>query len=135
MTRFEWQGLDDFKAALRRLPEELVAEAAAIARAEATGATTEIETALPVRTGTLRNRVGATVQTSRFGVRATVRSGAPHALLYERGTAPRHTARGWNRGVMPAHRVFVPTMQRHRARFYEQLRDLLQRAGLEVSGG
>jgi hypothetical protein len=54
--------------------------------------------------------------------------------MFENGTMVRHTRIGANRGAMPPGHVFVPTAIRHRAAMYRNLRDMLEREGLLVTG-
>ena len=82
------------------------------------------------RTGTLRDRVVVEQlhPSSGASLRWKVRSKAPHAHLYERGTVNRRTAStGANRGRMAAHPIFIPEAIRHRTVMVHRLVDLLAR--------
>ena len=137
-AKVELHGLDELKTALRNLPQELTQEAQAIVVAHAEFAEREIENGYPVGpTGNLKRRVTTEVNTSRFAAGARVRSRAPHASLFERGTKRRVTADGRNRGVMPPapdSARMVPKAIRHRRRMMGALRAMLERHGLVVTG-
>jgi hypothetical protein len=131
---FQFEGLEELKAALRTLPDELTAEAQAIVELTANQAAAEIQAAYPARTGNLKDRVFVThFDNGRFRAGAIVKNTAKHAYIFENGTQARHTAIGANRGSMPPGHVFIPRMIRARRRMWEGLRSLLERAGLVVS--
>lgn len=134
-NRIVFSGLEELRAALTKLPEDLKNEAKSIVRGAADEAAYEVRQKYPRGTGNLRNGVRVTSQASgSFGVGATVRNDAPHAWIFENGTQTRRTRRGWNRGVMPPGRVFVPTMRKHRRAMYEELKVTLRSHGLLVTG-
>lgn len=133
-SQFRIDGLDDLKAALRRLPHELTAEASEIVIANAQKAKADIIAAYPRRTGNLKNHVSVTTVSSTYSTGAIVKNTAKHAWLFENGTQARHTDIGANRGSMPAGHVFVPIVIRQRRVMYERLRALLVEHGLSVSG-
>jgi hypothetical protein len=124
----KWDGLAEFKAALRNLPEELTQDAGAIVYAHALEAERIVSGAYPIGpTGNLKNRVKSTAEVSRFGASATVRSAAPHAYLYENGFTRKGkgTARKTPQAAIP---VFI----RVRRRMVMQLIALVQKAGFKV---
>ena len=132
----QWSGLLELREALKHLPDDLTAEATAIARDAATGARDEIRAVYPVATGSLVR--GVTLRESKKGrwqAAFRVISRAPHANIFEAGTKTRRTKKGWNRGFMPAADLFVPIVIRHRARMWAPLKALVERAGFEVYGG
>lgn len=136
-ARVVWEGLDEYRDALRRMPQSLTQEAHAIVVAHAEYAEREIEDGYPVGpTGNLRKRVTLEVNTSRFSAGARVRSRAPHAGLFESGTKKRKTRKGYNRGAMPqapeAQRM-IPKAIRHRRRMMQALFAMLEREGLIVT--
>jgi len=136
-VRFVIEGLEELKAELRRLPRELAADGQAIVqrRAQRAGDTLRTAYAQHRHSGNLADHVTVSVTTSPFGVVATVKNTAPHAFIVEEGTATRHTEAGYNRGAMPPLHIFVPILRRQRFELYdEDLRQLLERAGLEVTG-
>lgn len=134
----QWTGLEEFRTALRNLPSDLAQEAGAIVIAHAEFAKQEIQASYPEGpTGNLKR--GVTIekqQAGPFAAVAIVRSRAPHATIYEKGTAQRRTAGGANRGSMPAappSQQFIPIAIRARRRMVAALIQLLQRAGLVVT--
>jgi hypothetical protein len=134
-ARIQLSGFDELKAALRRLPDDLTAEAGHITEAAANAAAVDIRRAYPVRTGNLRNHVTVThFEKGRFSAGAIVKNTATHAWIFENGTQARHTDLGSNRGSMPPGHVFVPIAIRERRRMYDRLKDLLARRGLVVDG-
>lgn len=139
-AKVELIGFDEFLRFLAGLPEEVQAEARAIVREETLGAAQEIEQAYPERTygspknrGTLKRRVKVEFPSSQVAV-GIVRSQAPHADLYEFGTAQRRTKTGANRGSGSPHPVTVPIARRRREQMAARLREMVARKGFEVSG-
>lgn len=125
---------DEFRAALRNLPEELTQEAAGIVTGAAESAKSEIVAAYPEVTGNLKRGVTVKQERSSFGVSAVVKSNAKHSHLYEYGSQVRNTSIGANRGAMPARPTFVPIVVRKRKAMYQSIIGLLRRAGFQVSG-
>lgn len=137
-VKLQIDGLTEFREALRQLPQELTAEAGAIVLAIAEEAGQQIQAAYPQGpTGNLKRRVTVTKEpSSAFGVRATVRSRAPHASIFEKGTGQRQTRTGANRGRMPVappNEQMIPIAIRARRRMVLALIQMLQRAGLVVT--
>jgi hypothetical protein len=131
-----FEGLAELRAALLALPADLTAEASGIVTATANEAARSIVDGYPTRTGNLKDGVYVTrVRVSTFGTAAVVTNRAKHAFIFEMGTQARHNAIGANRGSMPPGRVFVPRVQRYRARMYGELADMIARHGLEVTTG
>lgn len=140
-NRFVFDGLDDLKAALRNLPDELAGEAGRIVETHANSAAVTIRAAYGAhrRTGNLQEHVSIDrVARGRYGAAARVKSTARHAHLFETGTKARHyiTRRGVRHvtGAAEPQHVFVPEMIRVRRRMYEELKALLVRNGIQVSG-
>lgn len=137
-ARVVLDGLSDLRAALQQLPEELAAEANEIVASHALAAQQQIQAAYPQGpTGNLKKLVSTTVSASRFGGAAIVKSRAAHASLFEKGTVLRRTAKGFNRGRMPAAspaEAFIPKAIRARKAMNAGLIVLVQRAGFEVDG-
>lgn len=129
--RFVFTGLDELKAQLRDLPEHLAGEAGHLVEAAGNRAVLDLRRAYPRVTGNLRAGVEVTFTRSSGGVRAVVRSRAPHAWLYEHGVAGRKVGKGLNR--TPTF-VFKKTMSRVRKELYDAFAALLERAGLRVTG-
>lgn len=131
----ELAGLDELRAQLRALPAELTDEGNGIARATGELAIAEIVAGYPEHDGDLKHGVNAKEQfAGRFGVAIQIRSTAKQAFWFENGTQVRHSKSHPNLGKMPAKPTFIPAMRRARRRLYEQLKGLLQRHGLQVSG-
>jgi Bacteriophage HK97-gp10, putative tail-component len=130
-----WTGLDELREALRKLPEELTAEATDIVDSAAEIAMASIIQAYPHRTGDLRSHVVKEAKAAGpFGVAFVVKNTSRHAWIFENGTQARHTAIGANRGAMPPGRVVIPTAVRCRQTMYRELKDMVTRHGLVVSG-
>ncbi len=129
-----FDGLEDLREALRALPHELAQEAGDVIVETVNTAADEIVAAYPDRTGHLRGGVKFSVERSEFGVVGTVKNTAKLAWIFELGSQARHTEIGANRGSMPPGHVFVPIVMKRRRRMYDQLKDVLAKAGLEVSG-
>jgi len=144
------EGLDDLKEALKNLPPELVHEGTAIVHAHATEAARQIETSYPsTGTGNLKSHVVVDYESSEVHGLARVRSTARHAWIFEYGTAQRawngstkNRKRPWsgarkNTGAMPPHKntaSFVDIAVRRRALMTNALIELVERAGLTVTG-
>jgi hypothetical protein len=134
-NRLVWDGLAELRAQLRSLPRELAGEASDIVTGAADGAKSDIVAAYPERTGNLRDHVIVSkAPAGIYGAGAVVKSTAKHAWMFENGTQARHTALGANRGSMPPGHVFIPAVIRRRRAMYADLKALLVRHGLRVSG-
>ena len=133
-NRLYFEGLSELREALHALPAALTGEASHIVQAAANGATATIKAAYPVRTGRLRDGVGVSLEQGPFSTSAIVKNTSKLAFIFENGSQARHTSIGANRGSMPPGHVFVPEVIRKRRQMYEQLKDLLVRHGLGVSG-
>jgi hypothetical protein len=133
----KFTGLEGTLKELRNLPVALAGDGRSIVIGWGNYAVASMRQAYPVFTGNLVRGVKQVVKsTGPFGVDVQVKNTAPHAKLFEIGTQGRHryTKKGAHRGAMPAGRVFVPIMISVRRRMYEDLKALLARAGLKVSG-
>ena len=136
MATVTWTGLEELLAAMQALPADLVDDATAIISGAADNALAEMDATYPTRSGNLRKGLKKEDKyIGRFGVAYVVRNSAKHAWIFENGTAARHTFAGAYRGIMPPGHVFVPIAERHRARMYGELRDMLVAHGLVVTGG
>ena len=132
-----WTGLQEFKQELLRLPEELTDDAAQIVVDAAQKVGRDVQAAYPQgATGNLKKGVRTTIESqSGFGARAIVRSTAPHAHLFERGTRLRQTHRGANRGRMPEadeSKQMIPIAIRGRRQMVADLIQMVERHGLKV---
>lgn len=129
----------EFIAELRKLPADLKGEASGYVTGAANGAAAQVK-ANYTRGKTGNLIAGVVVEHSDpgpFAAGAVVKSKAKHAWMYENGTQLRHNAKGANRGVMPAAppgRAFIPVMIKARRKMYDQLKGVLERHGLRVSG-
>ncbi len=137
-NRIVFEGLQELRAALRRLPQELRGDGEVIVFDEADAAAAEIRAEYEKhrRSGDLASRVKVVRLSggSRLFAGAQVQNTSPLAFIFENGTQARHNALGANRGAMPPGHVFVPVMLRRRKDMYEKLRDMLRGKGLKVTG-
>lgn len=133
---FFWTGLDEFRREMAAMPSHLVAGAAPVARAAADSAATTARAKYPHVSGRLASALTVSQVTapSPYGVNVKIENTAPYAAVYDVGSAPRTTRRGYNRGRMPAGQTFVPAAQLARAGMYEHLKDVLRAEGFEVTG-
>lgn len=144
-----FNGLDELREALLNLPKQLRDDAAAIVNDAANSTARDVRAAYErVRTptkakgyksqgGHLADNVRVTEDTSggESYALARVKSMAPHASLYEYGTADRAWKSGKSTGSMPAHPTMIPTAVRERRQMHDRLIEMVKAAGLEVSGG
>lgn len=144
-NRLVFDGLAELKAELRNLPSELTGEASHIVEGAANGAASDVsaEYAKHRVSGDLVRGVRVThFDGGQFSAGAIVKSSAPHAWLFDNGSAARHyytvngkrhpTGAMWGR-TAPTH-VFVRTMVKARRLMYEALKAVLVRKGFSVSG-
>jgi hypothetical protein len=142
-AEFTWTGLEAFKAQMKALPAQLTAQADGIVRQTAEGAAGQMRARYPEKTGNLRRGVRVTYQRREARTTAIVQNVAPHAWIYESGTAARHytgtdkLGRRYvmgKRGSMPPGHVFRPIYYARRRAMFGALTDLLRREGLVVTG-
>jgi hypothetical protein len=141
-NRFQFTGLDELREALRHLPAALAAAAAEVVLSEARAAEADVRQVYEahVDRGTLASRLYLSTSSSAFGAGALIKNTAKHAWIFENGTQARHWASGkstgtmWGKTAQPPTHVFVRAMQTHRRRMYEQLRAILERQGVQVTG-
>ena len=133
-TRFQFTGLDELMAQLRRLPAELAGEGADIVEAAAAGAFATIHAGYPSRAGALKAKLTVTHTRSPFGARSVLKNTAKEAMWFEHGSQARHTTLGANRGSMPPNPLFTRTVMAKRRQMHQQHQALLERHGLTVSG-
>jgi len=132
-----WNGLDEYLAELRKLPEDCVGEAEKMATGAANAAFVKIATVYVAHefTGTLR-RLLTLKPAMNKGALATgvvLRSGSPLAWLFDNGSQARHWASGKSTGKMwgrsaPTH-IFSSTVGKARRELAAQLRAMLMRRG------
>jgi hypothetical protein len=134
--RVQMDGLNELREQLRRLPEDLANEAGDIVLAHAEAAKREVESGYPYYRGVLRSRVRIERNRSKVTTSAIVRSAAPHAFIFEKGTVVRRNERGANRGRMPKApegQAAIPKFIRWRARMVEALKELIRSHGGEIA--
>ena len=135
-VRINFEGLNELREGLSRLPQELAAKAATVVQQTAEQVGQEVQANYPTHTGNLKRGVRVTVDGSNVSTRGIVRSASPHAHLFEYGTVRRQTRTGANRGVMPKapddERV-GPRASRARRRMVDRLVAIVEEAGLTVS--
>ena len=122
---FRFSGGEQFVLDLRRWRDRLRADVRQAAQAEAEAVVSVVQAQSPYRTGALRRGVKATDESYGDTVLLRVRSLARHSHLIEKGTARRHTARGWNRGALRAQPIFIPEAIQKRVRFLAKVRAIL----------
>lgn len=151
-VRLLFEGMNEFRDALQKLPEELAQQARSVVADAAKEALRETVDGYPVRQsnrnpginrktpyyppGNLRRRVVIANKSTNVSAIFVVRSAAPHAHLFENGTARRTTSTGANRGSMPAAPLaerMIPKVVRIRRRMVEQLLAIVRAAGFEVT--
>ena len=137
MASVAWIGLDELKEQLRKLPADLTSEATNIIQATANRAEADMKAryAAHKRSGNLMDGLEQVERDDRtaYGYAIVIINKAPHAWIFEFGSQARH------RGIttwapMPAGHVFIPAMDSNRHWMYGQLKEVLKRAGLEMSG-
>jgi hypothetical protein len=135
-TELKITGLEQLRADLKRLPEDLQREAAVIVQATADAMAVDVLGQYAVKTGNLRSHVRVETTSDLVGgISSKVVSRAKHAYLYESGSSPRAWKKnGKSTGVMPAKRIFAPVAPLRRRIMTAALVDLVQRAGLTVTG-
>ena len=136
MASLTWVGLSELKADLRKLPDQLKGEARHIVDAAANRAEADMRTGYlqHKRSGNLIDHLSQVVtDDSAFGYAIQLKNTAHHAWLFEYGSQARHRGiKTWK--PMPAGHVFVPAMEKNRRWMYDELRAMLTREGLGVTG-
>src|SRR6187431_1339941 len=128
-------GLDELRAALKKLPADLQREASVIVQAQAEQMAVDVQGAFPLGpTGNLRSQVRVALSSDVVGgVSANVLATAKHSHIYEKGTAARSWKNGKRTGVMPAGNKFIPIAILRRRVMVAALVDVVERAGLTVT--
>lgn len=137
-NRFRFEGIEELRASLRKLPVDLRDDAEEIVFDSANEAADDIRAgyASHRRSGELADKVEV-VQLRGAGTAfagSIVQNKSKLAFIFENGTQARHTAIGANRGAMPAAHVFVPAVIKRRKEMYERLRVMVRSHGLSVTG-
>lgn len=130
------EGLREYDAALRALPDALDDEGEKAVRATTELTAGQLRSNYP--SAELRDGVRTRyLQGGTPGVEiGRVESMDEHANLWEYGTQDRKTAQGWKRGRSPEHKAagLVPLAIRNRRRMVDALAETVTRLGFEVSG-
>jgi hypothetical protein len=135
MASVTWTGLTELIKALQELPDRLTEEAKAIVASAADDVQAAVTAEYHRVSGELRRGVKKIEQSAgRYGVAYQVRSTAYHAWMIENGTVARHTRKGVVRGIQPPQHIMIPAAVRRRVRMYRELKGMLLREGLIVSG-
>ena len=117
-----------FAEALDRAGREVIEEVRQAAADAARAAQGELRTRYPQGpTGRLRSEIATGPVRAVRGIGQWVRANAPHASVYESGSPPRTTQRGFYRGRMSKHRVFIPVLTTARDEFYRRVQAILDR--------
>jgi hypothetical protein len=143
--QFVFEGLDELKAALRALPADLTAEAAHIVEGHANQAYLQIKTVYQAhrRSGLLAKMLTIAERKEKPDSYAVViRSNDPIAWIFDNGSQARHWLRGnnkstgtmWGKTPMPPLHIFSGTMARERRGMWIDLKELLIRKGITVTG-
>jgi hypothetical protein len=134
-TVLQITGLEELRAALRSLPDDLADEAGAIVQAHAEEAARQMDAKYAEHewTGKLRNSLSVSGEGQRYGARWVVKNSDRKAWWAENGTQIRKTSKGVNRGAMPPIHAFVPIAIRQRRAMVEGLKSVVRRAGFVVS--
>jgi hypothetical protein len=120
----ELKGFDDLLRELATLPSTLRAASDPILLRHARVGESQLKAAYPVVTGNLRDGVQIEERVARgVAVLYTLRSGSPHAHLYEFGTA--HTA---------PKATFLPITERERRAATVAVAEIVRAEGLTVEG-
>ena len=135
-TRVIFTGIHETQAELRAQPEALAKATQGLAMRTARDAAADIRKSYPKRSGRLREgvRVQRGYGAGKTKASAYVVNTNPIAHNYEHGTQARHTKHGIDRGTMPAGNIFVPRMVRWRWVFYQSVRQIMEAAGITVTG-
>ena len=135
-NRIIFEGLEELKRELANLPAHLAEQARSIVSRHATNAQARIDAEYERKGNDLGRFVkvshenGPVVSSSRVYATSKLNS------FFEYGThgRSRKTAKGYNRGPLPARPTMVPIIQQERRAMYEDLAAMLRENGLEVSG-
>ena len=140
-----WTGMEELKEALSRLPQELAGESTGIVEGAANGAAVAVKQVYGQHRVSGRLQDGVYVSQflkGKFFHGFLVKSSSPIAWLFDHGSQTRQyvtesgaihkTGAMWEK--RPPTHIFVKTMIRFRRGMYEELKGVLVRAGLLVSG-
>jgi hypothetical protein len=140
-AHFQFEGFEELKAALRQLPAELTGEASHIIEGAANAAIVDMRAEYPP--GELRDKLAqTTLGAGQYGVGIQIKNSSGWSWHWDHGTKLRHTTdkkrkahptgAEWG-GTTPPH-TFGRTMAQTRRWMWAQLKTMLERHGLQVSG-
>lgn len=144
-------GLSELRKALQDLPEQMQAQAEEVVLRAANDTASTLRSLYeqvrsPNETYTLKGGIKKTrkhladsIEVKSRGkdtgvAHARVKVNAPHAALYEYGTASRQWESGKSTGAAPARPTLIPTAIRERRQMVNDLIAVVERAGLKVNG-
>lgn len=135
-AQLKLSGVDELRRALIGLPQQLVNEATPIVQAAGNEHARQVTAIYGAarRTGNLQGHVRVEHTVDNAHTTTRVLSTARHAYIYERGTKQRAWKNGKSTGVMPAANQFVPLAQTRRQIMRAGLIEVVERAGLKVTG-
>jgi hypothetical protein len=141
-ARVVWNGLAELREALRNLPADLTAEAGNIVEGAGNAAAADARAGYAAKMKHPGELVeGVTVSRrdkGQFAASARVTNRSKLSHIFEHGSVARHyvSVHGVQHltGRIPPMHVFIPAMIKRRRIMYQQLKALLQRHGLKVSG-
>jgi hypothetical protein len=135
MATVNTTGLAELREQLRNLPAHLTEEAGAIVNRAADDVEAQIKADYHTRSGAMVRGVKKKKKSiGQFGVMVQVSSTAYHAWMVENGTAARHTAKGVPRGAAEPKHVVIPAAERRRPQMYDELKAMIAKEGLTVTG-
>lgn len=130
------EGMRELRDFLTNAPKEIRDHGMPIVRDETEQAAKDYIAGLPRKSGRLQRLVKVLYPAESSVLLGIVSSGAPHSHIVDKGTGPRLTSSGANRGRMPA----LPTANQmghiapiRRARMLRRLVDMLRSMGFEAS--
>ena len=128
-------GLTEFREALKKLPPDLVNEAAVIIQMSAEETARQVTAVYAQHrvTGNLVSHVRVEHTLDKAHARSRVLSTAKHAYLFEYGSKKRAWKSGKNTGVMPGAHAKIPIAVARRRIMVQALIGLVERAGLVVT--
>lgn len=138
-----WNGLDEYRAQLKQLPEACTKEAANVVEAGVNSAYVTISGVYGAHrhTGTLQKRlkIEPLKQKRQLTTGLVLKSGSPIAWLFDNGSQARHHASGKSTGTMwgktPPTHIFVKTIIAARRKITDALKAMVLRNGAtSVSG-
>lgn len=140
-SKFVFKGLEELKAEMKTFPADLAGEASHIVEGAANAAATDIKQGYASHrvTGDLQDGVYVSHPSKgQLVPAAVVKNTSPLAWIFENGSEARHyiSVNGVKHetGRMPPGHVFLPRIIKWRRVMNEELKALVARKGLQVSG-